>query len=142
MLIGKYQYSLDKKNRLFIPTRFREGTKKFFLATGLERCLFVFPPPYFKQLLQKLESLPLTKSEARGFTRMFLSGAIECNLDKQGRILIPQHLLKWAELKKETVIIGMLNRLEVWAQNKWKIYEKKSLQDYTRLADKLVETKL
>ena len=137
MLTGEYQYFLDKKNRCFIPVVFRRGVRKLFLVRGLERCLFIYSPEDFKKMLRKMATLPVTKSEARAFSRIFLSGAVECKLDTQGRILIPKHLLEWAEVKKKVIIIGLFNRLELWDKDKWAVYKQESLKNYTQLADSL-----
>ena len=124
MFYGEYRHSLDHKNRILIPSRFREAIKevyveRFYLTRGLEKCIFVFTEPDWNLFEQKLKSLPLTQSTSRNFSRMFFSGAFEAVSDKQGRIIIPQPLLGYAAIKKDVVLVGVLNRIEIWDQGSW-----------------------
>ncbi|MFH1784277.1 MAG: division/cell wall cluster transcriptional repressor MraZ [bacterium] len=139
MFIGEYRHSIDNKSRLFIPSKFRSGVKKFILTRGLEDCLFMYPVSSWKNITQKLKSLPLAKSEARAFSRILLSGAAQCSIDRQGRILVPQNLGSFANVKKNVVIIGVLDRIEIWSVENWNSYSGKSIKSFTELAEKLID---
>lgn len=139
MFIGEYQYSIDNKNRLFIPFKFRTGVKKFFVTRGLEGCLFMYTPNMWKEISLKFKKLPLTKTEARAFLRMLLSGAAECDVDGQGRILVPQNLCSYGKIKKNIIIVGVLDRVEIWSEKEWDAYSEKSLKSFTDSAEKLIE---
>ncbi|MCG8500617.1 MAG: division/cell wall cluster transcriptional repressor MraZ [Firmicutes bacterium] len=123
MFIGEYQHTIDTKGRMIIPSRFREGLgEKFVVTKGLDNCLFVYSLEEWANLEEKLKTLPLTNKDARAFVRFFFSGATECEVDKQGRILIPGNLREHAGLEKETVVIGVATRVEVWNKQKWAQY--------------------
>ena len=110
MFMGEYNHTVDAKGRLIIPSRFREELKNEFIVTkGLDGCLFV----------EKLKALPLTNKNARQFSRFFVAGATPCELDRQGRILLPLPLREFAGLEKDVVLAGMLNRIEIWSKTKW-----------------------
>ena len=120
MLIGEYDHSLDAKGRLIMPAKLREDMgEKFIITTGLDGCLFGFSMSEWEKFEDKLKALPITNKNARNFVRFFLSGATECELDKQGRFLIPNNLRTAANLEKETVIIGVGTRLEIWDKEIW-----------------------
>lgn len=140
MLMGQFQHSLDPKGRLIIPSKFREQLgESFILTKGLDRCLFVYPKSEWVMLEQKLKALPLTKKEARAFIRLFFSGAVEVELDKQGRILIPPVLREYARIEKEVVIIGVSNRAEIWSASEWEAYSKEAEDSYEEIAENMVE---
>ena len=121
MLIGEYEHSLDSKNRIIMPSKFRDDIgEKFIVTKGLDGCLFAYSISEWKNFEEKLRSLPLSNKDARAFSRFFFSGATDCILDKQGRFLIPSNLREFAELEKDLVIVGMNSRIEIWAKNKWK----------------------
>ena len=120
MLIGEYEHSLDIKGRLILPAKIREDMgEKFIVTKGLDGCLFGFSQTEWANFEEKLKTLPLTNKNARDFVRFFLSGAIECEIDKQGRFLISGNLREFAELSKEVVIVGMDSRIEIWSKEKW-----------------------
>ncbi len=120
MLIGEYIHSLDSKGRLIMPAKLREDMgEKFIITTGLDGCLFGFSMPEWKQFEDKLKTLPITNKNARNFVRFFLSGATECELDKQGRFLIASKLRAVAALDKDVAIIGAGTRIEIWNKEKW-----------------------
>lgn len=123
MFIGEYRHSLDDKSRVIVPAKYREelGTS-FILTKGLDGCLFIYTSSEWTQFEQKLRALPLTNVNARKFVRFFLAGAMECTMDKQGRILIPNNLVIYAEIEKDIIFIGMSNRIEVWSSKKWEEY--------------------
>ena len=121
--MGEYQHTIDAKGRLIIPAKFREGLGEHFVVTkGLDHCLFVYPQSEWKGFEQKLKQLPLTSIDARKFVRFFFSGAVECDLDNQCRIMLPANLRTYADLKKDIVSIGVNNRVEIWNKQNWKEY--------------------
>lgn len=123
MLIGEYEHSIDVKGRLIMPSKIREDLgEKFIITKGLDGCLFGFSKTEWANFEEKLKSLPLTNKNARDFVRFFLSGAIECELDKQGRFLISANLRQYAGMEKEVVIIGVGTRIEIWNKEKWTTY--------------------
>ena len=128
MFMGEYSHTIDTKGRLIIPSKFREELGETFVVTkGLDGCLFVFSDEEWKAFEIKLKSLPLTNKTARQFARFFVAGATPCELDKQGRILLPATLREFAGLEKDVVLTGMLNRIEIWSKEKWN--ENNSLDD-------------
>ena len=123
MLIGEYEHSLDAKGRLIMPAKLRTDMgEKFIITKGLDGCLFVFSQNEWSNFESKLKELPLTNKNARDFVRFFLSGATECEIDKQGRFLLVNTLREYAEITKEVIIIGVGTRLEIWNKDKWKKY--------------------
>ena len=117
MFMGEYNHTVDTKGRLIIPSKFREQLGEEFIVTkGLDGCLFVFPQDEWQAFEEKLRTLPLTQKGARQFTRFFVAGATPCELDKQGRILLPATLREFAGLDKDVVLAGMLNRIEIWSK--------------------------
>ena len=121
MLIGEYEHSLDAKGRIIMPAKLREDIgEKFVVTKGLDGCLFAFSQTEWKSFEEKLRALPVSNKNARDFSRFFFAGAIECEIDKQGRFLISSNLRDFAGLEKEVIIIGMNSRLEIWSKEKWK----------------------
>ena len=120
MFMGEYNHTIDAKGRLIIPSRFRELLgEEFVLTRGLDGCLSIYPMDEWVAFEEKLRALPLTNKDARTFSRFFVAGATACQLDKQGRILVPQTLRQFAGLDKDVVLTGNLNRIEVWSKEKW-----------------------
>ena len=123
MFLGQYQHSIDAKGRLIVPAKFRDGLGERFVVTkGLDNCLFAYPQEEWKVFEEKLKQLPLTNPGARKFVRFFFAGAVECELDNQGRIMVPPHLREYAGLKKDIVSIGVNNRIEIWNKDSWNDY--------------------
>ena len=123
MLIGEFEHSLDAKGRLIMPSKLRTDIGETFIITkGLDGCLFGFSLSEWKNFEEKLKTLPLTNKNARDFVRFFLSGAIECEIDKQGRFLISNNLREYATMEKEVIIIGVGTRIEIWSKDKWTVY--------------------
>ena len=120
MFMGEYNHTIDAKGRLIIPAEFRKllGVE-FVLTKGLDGCLYIYPMDEWEAFEQKLRALPLTNKNARTFSRFFVAGATSCELDKMGRILVPQTLREFAGLDKDVVLTGNLNRIEVWSKEKW-----------------------
>ena len=128
MLIGEFEHSLDAKGRLIMPAKLREAIgDKFVVTKGLDGCLFAFSIEAWSNFEEKLKSLPLSNRNSREFTRFFLSGATECEIDKQGRFLIPTNLRETASLQKEVVIIGVGTRIEIWDKEKWNSYNDENI---------------
>ena len=140
MLMGEYHRNIDEKQRLAIPSKLKEELKEEVVVTrGLENCLFIYPVSSWEQITSKLKTLPFTKKDARAFTRIFLSGATVCDFDKQGRItLTPQHIA-YANLKKECVLLGVNDRLELWDKATWEEFYTTKKEDLSDLADHLFD---
>lgn len=120
MFMGEYHHSIDEKGRIVIPTKFRmELKEKFIITRGLEKCLYVYSEKEWNKIVEKLNTLPFTKKDARTFIRSFFSSASSCELDKQGRINIATTLVNYANLSKDTVIIGANDRVEIWNSEEW-----------------------
>lgn len=138
--MGEHQHTIDAKGRLIIPAKFRDELGERFIVTrGLDNCLFVYPQTEWKTIEQKLKTLPFTRSDARAFTRFFFSGAIECELDKQGRVNIPANLRQYSKLDKDCVVIGVSNRVEIWSQEVWEDYFTESEESFNEIAEKIVD---
>ena len=142
MFYGEYEHSLDNKGRVIIPAKFREIFKeqyveKFFVTRGLDGCLFVFTEENWKSQEKKFREMPFTKPEARKFNRLYFSGAVDVVCDKQGRILIPDYLKTYAEIKEDVMIIGVSDRIEIWSMEKWKEFYEGNKGSFEDLAEKL-----
>jgi len=138
MLIGQYEHTIDNKKRLALPAKFRgELGEKVIITRGIEGCLVVYTEKEWKIMSDKLSSLTISQAEARSFTRMILAGAMEVSLDKLGRILVPDYLKNYAGLKKNVVICGLSNRLEIWDYEKWEKYKKEAEKDVDKIVSKL-----
>lgn len=132
---GEYLHSIDEKGRLTIPVKFRPALAEgMYITRGLDGCLFVYPPQAWRALAEQVAKLPLTETAARHFSRMIFSST-ECRLDKQGRILLPQHLREHAGLDNEAVIIGVNSRLEIWNPERWR--ELTALMEEQQFAEQL-----
>ena len=140
MFMGEYHHNIDDKGRLIIPSKFRYNLgEKFIVTRGIENCLFVYSLEDWKKIVEKLESLPFTKKDARSFIRFFLSGATEAEFDKQGRINVTSSLINYANLKKECVIIGSGNRLEIWSLADWNSFFDSAKDNMSDIAENLFE---
>lgn len=140
MFMGEFEHTIDTKGRIIVPAKFREGLgEKFVVTRGLDRCLFAYPLEEWGILEEKLKKLPLTKKDARAFTRFFFSGAIECVVDRQGRINIPQPLRKYAKLNKDCTVIGVSNRIEFWSTEIWEDYFNESEESFVEIAENLMD---
>lgn len=139
MFIGEFNHSIDNKNRIILPAKFRDALGECFIITkGLDGCLYVFPRDEWEVLEKKLKELPLTSKDARAFVRFFFSGASEVNMDKQGRALIPQNLLEYAKIEKEVITIGVSNRIEIWGKTQWDSYNDEEI-NMEEIAEKMSE---
>ena len=138
MLVGEYRHNVDTKGRISVPSKFRDDLGQSFVVTkGLDNCLFAYSKEEWKNLESKLNTLPLTNLEARAFKRFFFSGAAECEVDKQGRVNIPQSLRDYAKLQKDVVIVGLSNRAEIWNNNQWDKYNGQNSDDITKLESQM-----
>ncbi len=138
MFRGEFQHTIDTKGRLIIPNKFRTSLGERFVATkGLEKCLFVYPMPEWHKWEEKLMSLPTTNADARALVRFFVSGATECELDKQGRILLPANLRTYAELEKDVVVIGLVSKVEIWSKERWEKYNSDIEDSSEEIAEKI-----
>jgi len=140
IFIGQYEHNLEEKGRLSIPKKFRSSfSDGGILTRGLDGCLFLFPKKRWEEFIDKLSQAPLTKADARGFSRLITYGAVEVGLDKQGRILAPEFLKKSAGLRKEVIVAGALGRVEIWDKQRFVAYQEKIEQEGENLAEKLTE---
>ena len=140
MLIGEYHHNIDEKGRLIIPSKFREEIGNSFVVTrGLDGCLFVYSLVEWEKIVAKLKKLPFTKKDARTFTRFFLASAAVCEFDKQGRINLVNSLIEYAGLKKECVIIGVNDRLEIWPLDKFNNLMEDNLEQLDEISEHLFD---
>lgn len=138
MLIGEYEHSLDTKGRVIMPAKLREDMgEKFILTKGLDGCLFGFSQKEWVNFEEKLKTLPLTNKNARDFVRFFLSGATECEMDKQGRFLVSANLREYATMDKEVVVIGVGTRIEIWNKEKWQEHNRIENLSADEIAEKM-----
>ncbi|WP_404409009.1 division/cell wall cluster transcriptional repressor MraZ [Jeotgalibacillus malaysiensis] len=140
MFMGEYQHSIDTKGRIIVPAKYREHVKDLFVITrGLDQCLFGYPLDEWRRLEEKVRSLPVTKKDARAFARFFFSGAVECEIDKQGRINLPKNLIDYAKIEKECMIIGVSSRIEIWDKAVWSDYLNESEESFAEIAENLID---
>ncbi len=138
MLIGQYKHTIDNKKRLALPAKFRgELGAKVIVTKGVENCLVVYTEKEWEVMSQKLGNLPISQTEARSFTRHLLASATEVELDKLGRILVPDYLKEYSGLEKNVVICGLSNRLEIWNETKWENYSKNAEKGVEEIVSKL-----
>lgn len=138
MFMGEYQHNLDTKGRLIVPAKLRDQLgSKMVLTRGMEGCIFGYSVTEWQKIEAKLAQLPLTKKNARRFTRMFYSGAMEAEFDKQGRINLTTTLKKHAGLEKACVIVGVSDRIEIWSQARWDEFSDEASDDYDEIAEDL-----
>jgi len=144
MFYGEYEHTLDKKGRIILPARVRETAKvnyieKFYVTRGLDNCLFLFSEDEWRSQETRFKSFSFTKREARRFNRLFFSGALEVVPDGQGRILLPKYLKDYAGIKKDVIITGISNRLEIWDKGRWNEFYDENKGSFEDLAEKLIE---
>ena len=138
MFMGEYNHTIDAKGRLIVPARLREKLGEEFVVTkGLDDCLFVYPMDEWAHIEEAFRKVPLTNKKARDFVRFFFAGAASCEVDKQGRILLPPNLRSYAGLEKEIVSAGVLNRVEIWDKEKWE--KSNDIGDMDDIADYMAE---
>lgn len=140
MFLGEYNHVLDDKGRLAVPVKFRADLKKGAVVTrGLDGSLAIYDVEEWKVLAQKLAALPISQQNSRAFARLMLAGAMDVSIDKQGRIAIPEYLRDYAGLKKNVVVAGLYNRLELWDASAWSAYKKKTESASSKIAEQLGE---
>ena len=144
MFYGEFEHSIDRKGRLILPAKFREVAKnqfveKFYVTRGLDKCLFMFSEEEWRSQENKFKTMSFTKQQSRTFNRLLFSGAVEVSFDKQGRILLPQYLKDFAAIKKDVMIVGVSNRIEIWAKDSWHDFYANSRQSFEEIAEKLMD---
>ncbi len=138
MFIGEYHYTIDNKGRLAIPAKLRPVLGKNAVVTrGIDACLFLYPKKEWETLALKLAQLPISQTRTRAFTRLMLAGAMNVEMDKLGRIMLPDYLRQYAGLSKKVIMAGLYNRLEIWDEKKWKEYKKKTEEESSNIAETL-----
>ena len=143
MFYGEYEHSLDKKGRVILPARFRDSfreydIKRLFVTRGLDKCLFLFTETEWKPQESKFRTMSFTRSDSRKFNRLFFSGASAVECDKQGRVLLPKYLKDFADIKRDVMVIGVSNRIEIWAKELWYEYYNSSKESFEEVAEKLM----
>ncbi|TSC65155.1 MAG: mraZ protein [Candidatus Doudnabacteria bacterium Gr01-1014_77] len=140
MFIGEYTLSIDEKGRLSIPVKFRNDLKgKAVVTRGLDSSLFLYSQNEWLKLAEKLAALPISKANTRAFSRLMLAGAMDCEIDKAGRINIPDYLREFAKINKKVVVAGLYNRIEIWSEQAWTKYKKATEKDSNDIAEQLGE---
>lgn len=135
---GEFRHTLDKKNRLFLPSKFRHGLKNFIITSGLDNCLYVYILSEWKKIVNKFDSIQIDdKSSLRAFKRSFLSSASDVEVDTLGRILIPQKLKTEAQINRKVVIVGVWNRIEIWSEKNWIKYSAKARKIFKTITQEL-----
>ena len=138
--MGEYKHNLDTKGRIIVPSKFRDLlSEQFVITRGLDRCLFAYTLDEWSRIEEKLKTLPLTKKDARKFTRLFFSGATNVEIDKQGRINIPQNLRDYAGLLKDCTVIGVSSRIEIWDTESWENFYTESEENFEDIAEDLID---
>src|SRR3989338_4118415 len=143
MFYGEHEHSIDRKGRLIIPSKFREVFKenyveRFFVTRGLDMCLFVFTEDEWKKQENRIKPISITSGEAPPFNRLYFSGACEVNCEQQGRILNPQYLKDFAKIKRDVVIVGVSNRMEIWSRESWLEFYKNTKDSFEEIAEKVL----
>ena len=143
MFYGEYAHTIDRKGRLIIPARFRQAlheqhVKTLFLTRGLDGCLFLFPEAEWRLAESRFKQVPFTKGEGRKFNRLFFSGATEVTVDGLGRILVSRPLKEFAQIAEDVVIVGVSNRMEIWAKDRWQTFYESSRQSFEELAERVL----
>ena len=143
MFYGEFEHTIDRKGRLIVPAKFRQALKEhevksLFLTRGLDGCLFLFSEGEWRTVESRFKQIPFTKAEGRKFNRLFFSGATEVTVDRLGRLLVPKSLKEFAEIKQDVVIVGVANRMEVWAKEKWRAFYEGSRQSFEEVAERVM----
>jgi len=137
MFVGQYTHNIDSKGRLAVPAKFRAELKKAVVTKGLDNCLFLYPQKEWNELAGKLAALPISKSNTRAFARLMLAGAMDVEVDSQGRIVLPDYLRSFAKLSKKVIVAGLYNRLEIWDEASWNKYKDQTEKNSTDIAEAL-----
>ena len=140
MMIGEYSHNIDDKGRLAIPVKFRHVLSKGATVTrGLDNCLFLYTKKEWEKLAEKLAALPISQANSRAFARLMLAGAMDVEIDKQGRAILPEYLRIFAGLKKNVVVAGLYSRIEIWDTDKWQSYKTQTETNSNEIAEKMAE---
>ncbi|BDR56208.1 division/cell wall cluster transcriptional repressor MraZ [Xylocopilactobacillus apis] len=140
MFMGEFRHNLDQKGRIIIPSKFRSELGGSFIVTrGMDGCLFVYSQLSWDSLVKKLSSLPLTKKDSRAFSRFFYSGATEVEIDKQGRINLPQNLISFAKLEKECIVLGVNSRVEIWDADTYQKVDSEMADNISEISENLMD---
>jgi len=144
MFYGEYKHNIDRKGRLILPAKFREVSRensieKFFLTRGLDKCIFMFTEDEWRSQELRFKGLSFTKQEARNFNRLFFSGAIDVVPDKQGRFIIPPYLKAYADIKRDTIVIGVSNRIEIWDVKTWQDFYTATNGSFEQIAERMID---
>jgi MraZ protein len=141
MLRGRFEHNLDNKGRVSIPSRLREtlveNYSEVLVVTNFDHCLVAYPLEEWEALERKVASWPQMKKEVKAFHRFFISGAVECPMDKQGRILIPSTLREWAGIEREVILVGVLKKIEIWAKGRWEEEFVKASKSFDKISEVL-----
>lgn len=140
MFIGEYSHNLDDKGRLAVPIKFRRDLAKGAVVTrGLDSCLFLYTKNEWEKLAEKLAALPISQANSRAFARLMLAGAMDLEMDKQGRVILPEYLRNFAGIKKATIVAGLYNRLELWDETRWQNYKNTTEKESSEIAERMAE---
>lgn len=140
LFMGEYQHTIDTKGRLIIPAKFRHDLgNKFVMTRGMDGCLFGYPMSEWQEVQSKINVLPVSKKDARYFTRFFFSAAVECEFDKQGRINIPGILRDYAKIQKKCVVVGVSNRFEIWSDTRWLDFSTDAEKNFNEIAENMID---
>ncbi len=140
MFLGEYNHTVDEKARIAIPAKFRKSLAKGAVVTrGLDNCLYLYPMSEWKILAEKISKLPMSQANSRAFSRLMLAGAMDVELDAQGRVVLPEYLRTYAGIAKKAVIAGLYNRFEIWDEEKWNVYKSNTEKGGNDIAEKLGE---
>ncbi len=145
MWYGEYAHTLDDKDRFILPAKFRDKIstlkkKRFYITRGLDGCLSLYAEDEWSKLEEKLSALSFTKQQSRSFNRLLFSGATEIIVDSQGRITVPPYLKEFAQIKRDIVIIGVVNRIEVWDKDTWNKFYQENRKRFEEMAENLFES--
>ncbi len=140
MFMGEFHHTIDAKGRIIVPSKFRQGMGESFVITrGMDGCLFGYPKDQWTKLEAQLDKLPLTKKDARAFTRFFYSAATEVEFDKQGRINLSAPLIKFSKLEKNCVIVGVSDRIEIWDEENWNKFNEEAEENFEDISEKMTD---
>ena len=140
MLLGEFKHNMDEKGRVAVPAKFRQAFQGGAIITrGLDHCLFIFGLNEWENLAKKINDLPLAQANSRAFSRLMLAGAMDVKVDIQGRVLVPDYLREYAGIKKQVVVAGVYNRVELWDETAWNEYKARTESASDEIAEKLGE---
>ena len=140
MFIGEFTHTVDHKGRIALPAKFRARLAEGCVVTrGLDECLFVYSKSEWEKIAQKIATLPISQADARAFSRLMLAGAMDLQIDKQGRIILPGYLREYAQIKNNVLILGLYNRLEIWDKENWEEYKTRTEEKSNDIAEHLGE---